>query len=111
MRTIRLLENTPWPFARQSPAGDGRWTDTQFRFGYGDEPADWLAVVSFVGEPLRFPRNRTIVMAGEPFAARYFHPDYLAQFAAVVTTDPAVRHRRLHVGYHALPLACRHRPA
>lgn len=104
MRTIRLLEhNVQWPYHRHSPEGDGRWKETRFLFGREPGPADWLAVTSLVPPGLNFPRNRTILIAGEPDAHTWFNPDYVSQFGTVVTTDPLLRHPALRLGYHALP--------
>lgn len=104
MRTIRLLErNVHWPYHRHSPAGDGNWKDTQFLFGREPGTADWLAVTSLAPRGLRFPKNRTILIAGEPDAHSWFHPEYVLQFGTVLTTDPLLQHPASRLGYHALP--------
>lgn len=104
MRTIRLLEeNVHWPYHRHSPAGDGVWKDTRFLFGREPGAADWLAVISLVPRGLRFPRNRTILIAGEPDAHTWFRPNYVAQFGTVLSTDPMLQHPALRLGYHPLP--------
>ena len=95
MRTVRFLEGpTMWPYARQSPKGDGVFGDTRFLFGPGNEPTDWLVVLNEIPpeQMLAYPRERTIFFTGEPPSVRTFHPDYLAQFGTIVTTDRTVGH-------------------
>jgi hypothetical protein len=104
VRTIRLLErNVHWPYHRHSPAGDGHWKGTRFLFGREPGTADWLAVTSLAPRGLRFPKNRTILIAGEPDAHTWFHPEYVMQFGTVLTTDPLLQHPASRLGYHALP--------
>jgi hypothetical protein len=103
VRTIRLLEEHHWPYHRHSPAGDGLWKDTRFLFGHEPGTADWLVVTSQVPPGVRFPKNRTILIAGEPDAHIWFKPEYVAQFGTVVTTDPLLQHPAVRLGYHALP--------
>ncbi len=114
MRTVRFVEGeTLWPFRRQTPRGDGIIGTTRFLFGASSEPADWLVVLNDVpeGADLRFPRERTLFLSGEPPSVRPFEPAYLAQFGTAVSVDPQLPHPNCltrapflpwHVGIEAL---------
>jgi hypothetical protein len=106
VRTVRFFEGaTTWPFARQSPAGDGVFGNTQFYFGPGPEQADWLVVLNEIpeGMELRFPPDRTLFLSGEPPSIRSFEPQYLAQFGTAIAANPQLPHRNLVVAPPVVP--------
>lgn len=104
MRTIRFIEaDTLWPYRRHTPAGDGIWGDTQFHFGRGLRRTDWLVVLSKFRRTLRYPRNRTIFLSGEPATFYQFRPEFLSQFGTVVSTDDSIVHPNLRLTNPVLP--------
>lgn len=104
MRQAAFFEGrTPWPFQRQTPNGDGVWGDTQFRFGGPAAGADWVIVLDRLDGPVEAPRNRSLFLAGEPMSVHRYHPDFLAQFAVIVTTDTETPHPHRIIANPALP--------
>lgn len=104
LRRVRFIEGeTPWPYVRQTPDNDGRIGGSVFTFGYGEQEVDWLVVLDQLSRPVRFPRSRAIFLAGEPVMVKRYHPDFLAQFGTLVTTDARTPHRNRILTFPGLP--------
>jgi len=107
-RTVLFLEGASgWPYARQSPANDGVFGSTQFRFHPDDGPADWLVVLNTLppGGELKFPRERTVLLWGEPPLSPRLARPYVLQFGTFVCVDrhlryPNARHMSPFVPWH-----------
>lgn len=106
LRTVRFFEgSTKWPYGRQTPGNDRIFGGTRFLFGPGDEPADWLVVLNFIpkGTELKIPRERAILLCGEPPSIRKYRPDYLGQFGTVISVDREIEHPGAQFGAPFLP--------
>jgi len=100
-----LAGNYPWPWLRQTPGNDGVFGDSQFLFGDGPEPADWLVVYDELpaGYDKVWDPARTLFVASEPVNVKRYHDKFLAQFGTVLTTDRRSRHANLIYSQAALP--------
>ena len=104
MKIVKLTFCDPsWPILRQTPDRSGRWCE--YRFGeleseldswvvYGDLPAVQTALC----DP-----NRIVLFMGEPQAVKRYPAEFLAQFAAVVTSHEGLDHPGAIHTQQALP--------
>lgn len=82
-----------------------KWGNCHFIFDVEAQEYDWLAVYQdlpstdsfFCEEFLHCPREKTILLTGEPSSITVFGTDYLRQFGAILTfQEPwAMRHHRV----------------
>lgn len=95
-------------FLRQFPGAEPQWGTCRFDFDVDCRDYDWLVVYQdlprgesfFTEERLACPRERTLLITGEPSTITVFGRDYLRQFGWILTfQEPwAMRHPR--VIYH-----------
>ncbi len=106
-------------FLRQFPGLFPQWGNCIFNFDVDCTDYDWLVVYQdlppsgniFTEEQLRCPREKTILITGEPSSITVFGKDDLKQFGAIITfQEPwAMRHPNVifhHPGliwYYGLP--------
>lgn len=80
-------------FLRQFPGGVPEWANCRFEFDVDCKEYDWLVVYHdlppdggfFTEEILRCPRERTLLITGEPSTITVFGSDYLQQFGYILT--------------------------
>jgi hypothetical protein len=106
-------------FLRQFPGSLPQWGDCLFDFDVDCRDYDWLVVYQdlprgdtfFTEERLNCPRERTMLVTGEPSTITVFGTDYLRQFGCILTfQEPwAMKHPNVifhHPGllwYYGLP--------
>jgi hypothetical protein len=86
-------KNSP-AWLRLSPGGSGVWGDCHFDFSPRLERYDWLVVyddlpASHPLERLACDPSHTILVTNEPPSIKLYEPAYTAQFAHVITSQPA----------------------
>lgn len=92
---------------RQTPKGDGVWEDCRFIFE--TEPGavpDWLLIQDGVphGFSTRVPRERRIVILGEPPSIRHYDPAFVDQFGIVISPQvPQGFNRSILLSQPAVP--------
>ncbi len=89
-------------FVRQFPRSLMQWDNCAFNFDVDDRDYDWLVVYHdlpkddtfFTEEKLNCPKEKTILITGEPSTITVFGADYVRQFGYVLTfQEPwAIRH-------------------
>jgi len=95
-------DRPPAGLLRQFPQGVPTWNNCRFEFNHDCREYDWLAVYHdlpslsgfFTEEKLACPREKTILITGEPSTITVFGKDYLRQFGCILTfQEPwAVKH-------------------
>lgn len=100
-------------YLRQFPGNNPQWGNCFFNFDIDCKEYDWLVVYhdipkkdSFlVEEKLACPRERTILITGEPSTITVFGTDYIRQFGCVLTfQEPwAMRHPNVIFTHPGLP--------
>ncbi len=111
--------NSPAGLLRQFPGAYPQWQNCYFQFDVDCREYDWLVVYQdlpesdnlVVEEKLCCPKEKTILITGEPSSITVFGTDYIRQFGMVLTfQEPwAMRHPEVifhHPGliwYYGLP--------
>jgi hypothetical protein len=80
-------------FLRQFPGSYPQWGECLFDFDVDSRDYDWLVVYQdlprddtfFTEEKLACPRERTLLITGEPSSITVFGRDYLRQFGCILT--------------------------
>jgi hypothetical protein len=87
-------EHPAWPLVRQTPGSSGRWGDFQFVINREVERCDyWLVCDGLLGpETTVCPGGNVVLMTWEPPGLRHYAADFVAQFDAVITCHPDIRH-------------------
>lgn len=94
---------------RQFPGSLPQWGDCRFEFDVDCRDYDWLVVYHdlppdgrfFTEEKLACPRERTMLLTGEPSTITVFGRDYLRQFGCIVTfQEPWAMHHPNVVFHH-----------
>lgn len=93
---------------RQFPESFPQWDDCLFDFDVDCREYDWLVVYHdlppeeglFTEERLSCPRERTILITGEPSTITVFGSDYLRQFGHILTFQEPWAMKHPHVIYH-----------
>lgn len=83
----------PGQFRRMLPDAAPKWRKCRFIFDIDDHDYDWLAVYHdipaqsswLIQHPLHCPRERTILITGEPSSITVYGSDYVKQFGTVIT--------------------------
>lgn len=84
-----------WQFFRQTPSSLGKWKDVIF---YRDDPNHelfdfWVVFGGIQEEEKVFCSSlNTLLIIGEPWEIKKFHPKFLSQFAHVLTTQEKLLH-------------------
>lgn len=95
-------------FLRQFPESSPHWGDCLFDFDADCKDYDWLVVYQdlpkndgyFVEEKLCCPRERTLLITGEPSTITVFGTDYLRQFGYILSFQEPWAMRHPNVIYH-----------
>lgn len=95
-------------FLRQFPGSFPQWGNCLFDFDVDCKEYDWLVVYQdlpkddgfFVEEKLCCPKERTILLTGEPSTITVFGSDYLRQFGYILTFQEPWAMKHPHVIYH-----------
>jgi hypothetical protein len=86
---VRLTTpSASWPLVMQTPGSSGEWDDVSFLVDRsGTLEADAWVVYEEVPEETTTlcPPDRTLLITGEPPMIKTYRPEYLAQFARVLT--------------------------
>ncbi len=95
-------------FLRQFPGSFPQWGDCLFDFDLDCKEYDWLVVYHdlppsdyfFTEEKLACPRERTMLITGEPSTITVFGKDYLKQFGYILTFQEAWAMKHPNVIFH-----------
>lgn len=95
-------------FLRQFPGLFPQWGNCIFDFDVDSTEYDWLVVYQdlplsgnfFTEEKLLCPREKTMLITGEPSSITVFGKDYLKQFGAIITFQEPWAMRHPNVIYH-----------
>ena len=110
--TVRLFfygqNRQPEQLLRQTPQGKGIWKNVRFLLEDSDEPFDFLVVFGSGHPMLREPINakNTLFIGSEPPAIKTYPENYLAQFEAVICSDPNAKHPNLKLSQQGYPWFC-----
>jgi hypothetical protein len=90
---------------RQTPGAAGVWEDCTFSTDEDNGPFDGWVVYDSLPRPCAAgcDPQRTIFVTGEPASVHSYDPQFLAQFAAVISPHPALRHPRVFRQQPAVP--------
>lgn len=106
MRVRVSFQHPTWPLMRQTPRGSGVWEGISFGSGPDATECDWWVVAEGVlrKERAACPPNRTILVTWEPpCRLQPYAPEFLAQFAHVLTCHPDLPHPRVQQGLQGHP--------
>ncbi len=94
-----------WPWARQTPGGQGIWGDAQFIIDQPGAPADWWVVYDDLQaeEKIDLGSGQSILVTPEPPALKQTNSDFAAQFDRVITSDRQLAHPHKTYSHQALP--------
>lgn len=103
---VRLTTpSASWPLVMQTPGSSGEWDGASFvidRTGTLEADA-WVVYEGFPEETTTIcPPDRTLLITGEPPMIKTYRPEYLAQFARVLTCHD-IRHPGAIREQQALP--------
>lgn len=95
-------------FLRQFPGGVSLWGNCRFEFDVDCKEYDWLVVYHdlpksggfFTEEKLCCPRERTLLITGEPSTITVFGSDYLRQFGHILTFQEPWAMKHPHCIFH-----------
>jgi len=104
MITVKLT-CSDWPTARQTPLQQGVWGDYTFILNQEKKECDYWVVLEGLpkGESAYCPRENTILITGEPPTLKQYRPEFLKQFALVVTCRTDLKHPRTIIDQPGLP--------
>ncbi len=101
---VKLSLQGEWPILRQTPGSLGLWDGCQFLVGPVASCDAWVVYDDLDGvEAARCPPGRTLLVTAEPPAVRRYSPDFLRQFALVLTCQPSLEHPAAVYGQQAQP--------
>jgi hypothetical protein len=106
MIRVKLSTSFPeWPVLRQTPRNEGRWGNCQFFADQDVEECDFWVVYEGLTKPesVRCPIGNTILFTGEPPSVKKYKPDFLRQFATIVTCHRSMDHPNVVFSQQALP--------
>jgi len=95
-------------FLRQFPASSPQWGNCLFDFDVDCREYDWLVVYQdlprddtfFTEEKLACPREKTLLVTGEPSTITVFGTDYLRQFGCILTFQEPWAMKHPNVIFH-----------
>jgi hypothetical protein len=100
--------HSPAGLLRQFPGCYPQWNNCLFSFDVDDREYDWLVVYQdlprsdsfFTEEKLCCPREKTILITGEPSSISIFGRDYLKQFGCILSFQEPWAMRHPNVFFH-----------
>jgi len=98
----------PAPVLRQTPGSSGVWKGYQFFVDEVPKVCDYLVVFAGTsGVPrVSLSKDSTLFIAGEPPSIKKYSESYLAQFGAVISPDPELRHPKNRLTQQGHPWFC-----
>jgi Glycosyltransferase family 10 (fucosyltransferase) C-term len=105
MRVAKFISSDSWPWARQTPDGDGVMGGIRFTFDAACTDYDFLVVFNGVPEHFadRVRRSRAIFVAGEPTCFKRYDRRFLAQFGTILTSDRDTPHPNRIASHGGIP--------
>jgi hypothetical protein len=103
---IKLTTMCPdWPWARQTPGGQGQWGDAEFIIDQHGTDADWWFVYDDMPaeEATRICSGAAVLITPEPPALKKYPQKYLEQFDWVITSDRGIDHQGRVLRQQGLP--------
>jgi hypothetical protein len=105
---MRIKVTYPFPehsLVRQTPGLSGQWKGHEFFINQPIRDCDaWLVFGGIArSDWARCPPERTIFMMPEPPTIAEYNEDFIAQFAAIITSQPDIRHRRVFLQQPCIP--------
>ncbi len=94
-----------WPLERQTPGSRGVWKNCRFFVNQELEECDYWVVYDDVVnlETTRCCPQNTLLVMGEPPSVRTYDPRFTAQFAALITVQPHIKHPHVIQTHLGLP--------
>ncbi len=92
---VQLSTAAPkWPWARQTPGGRGEWGPFRFAIDSPAQAADaWIVFESLAEEAtVVCPPERVVFISGEPSSIASYRPEFIDQFATVVSSVQSLQH-------------------
>jgi hypothetical protein len=85
---------TDWPILRQTPGSTGIWGDCRFCVNQNIPECDYWIVYNelLAAESVKCPPENTVFIAGEPASVKEYEPDFLKQFATVISSARGLSH-------------------
>lgn len=104
MITVKLT-CPDWPIARQTPRQQGTWGNYTFILDQEKKDCDYWVVFEGLpkGETAYCPRENTILITAEPPTLKQYRPEFLRQFALVITCRADLKHPRTIIDQPGLP--------
>lgn len=104
MITVKLTY-PDWPMARQTPLQQGVWGDCTFILNQEKKECDYWVVFEGLskGESAYCPRENTILIMAEPPTLKQYRPEFLSQFAVIITCRTNLNHHRTIIDQPGLP--------
>ncbi len=104
MITVKLTY-PDWPIIRQTPLQQGVWGDYAFDINQESKKCDYWVVYEELakGESAYCPRENTILITAEPPTLKQYRPEFLKQFAAVITCRGDLNHPQTIIDQPGLP--------
>jgi hypothetical protein len=104
MITVKLT-CPDWPIARQTPSQQGIWGNYTFILNQEKKECDYWVVFEGLpkGESAYCPRENTILITAEPPTLKQYRPEFLKQFALVITCRTDLKHPQTIIDQPGLP--------
>ena len=104
MITVKLTYPN-WPIARQTPHQQGVWGDYTFILNQEKKECDYWVVFEGLpqGESAYCPEENTILITAEPPTLKQYRPEFLRQFAVVITCRADLKHPQTIIDQPGLP--------
>lgn len=90
---------------RQTPDDLPKWNNNDYVINQDVEKCDWWVVYHDLPKSISVncPLENTILFTSEPESIKTYHPDYVNQFATVITCQRHLKHRNKKYNQQALP--------
>jgi len=87
MIKVKLTFPYSWPIIKQTPGRSGIWGDCKFYINEDIDECDFWVVFDGLSttERVKCPRENTLLITAEPPSIKTYAPDFVNQFAAVLT--------------------------
>ncbi|HEY3331658.1 MAG TPA: hypothetical protein VGK19_16630 [Capsulimonadaceae bacterium] len=100
MTVVKVTTCSPdWPLAVQTPNGDGRWGDIEFRKDDDTDVCDWWIIGDdpTTTQTATCPPERTVLITWEPPSCKPYPESFTRQFHHVITCHAEIKHPRKHI--------------
>lgn len=94
-----------WPIARQTSHHRGVWGNYTFILDREEKECDYWVVLEGIqkSESVYCPRGNTILITGEPPTLKQYRPEFLKQFAIIITCRTDLKHPQTIIDQPGLP--------